>query len=211
MIPLFIDDKKIQLPTCWEDVTFRQYLDYAELGETELINVVALFTGISQQVWEASKEIEGFYYISESLKFLEKEPNFENLSNPGHVVIDGKKYNIPTKLESYSVKQFEDMRGLIRMETKGEDRVPLKAYPKIAAIYFCTLLFKKYSMKNIEKAEAVLMDLPVYEVVGIVNFFLKNLTGLLIGMSRGSNIFHMIVKKLKRGLKGSKPGASLML
>lgn len=209
MIPLTINDKKIQLPTCWEDVTFRQYLDYAELGETELINVVALFTGISRKVWEESKEIKGFYYISESLKFLEKEPKFENLLNPGYVVIKGKRYKIPTKLESYSVKQFEDMRGLIRVETKGNDQIPLKSYPKIAAIYFCTLLFKKYSVKNIEKAEQALMDLPVYEVVGIVNFFLKNLNGLLSGMNQDSNLFRRIVKKLKQAFKGLKPGDSL--
>ena len=98
MIPLLINDKKIQIPTNWKEITFKQYIKFLDLGETEFINAVALFTGISKDVWEKSKQIENFYIIIGALEFLQKDPKVIGAKNPKKVTIKGIEYDVPEGL-----------------------------------------------------------------------------------------------------------------
>ena len=118
MLPITINDKKIQIPTNWKELTFKQYSKFLDLGQTEFINAVALFTGISKDVWEKSKQIENFYIIVGALEFLQKDPKVIGAKNPKKVTIKGVEYDVPEGLKDYAVKQFEDMRGLIRKDQK---------------------------------------------------------------------------------------------
>jgi len=195
MLPITINDKKVQIPTTWKEITFKQYLKFLNLGETEFINAVALFTGIPKDVWEKSKQIENFYIIVGALEFLQKDPKVIGAKNPGSVKIKGVEYNVPEGLKQYSVKQFEDMRGLIRKEQK-KGEITIKLYPKIISTYFCTLIFDDYTIKNLRETEKLINELTIYEVVGIGAFFLESSTRLLTGIQKGRHPLSMIVRKL---------------
>ncbi len=209
MIPITINSQKLNIPTRWEDVTFKQYIDYIDLKNPKVIDAVALFTGIETKVWEGSKEIQNFYIIVNALEFLGKKPQIKKAVNPGTVTIRDKEYKVPQNIDSlpYMVKQFEDMRGLIRLEAK-QNEITIKMYPRIISIYFCNMIFKKYSVRNIEKTEPLIDSLGMFEVLGMGNFFLQNMTELLNGIARGELIFRMIVRKLKRVFTGSMSGVS---
>ena len=139
------------------------------------------------------------------MKFLEKEPRLKNIPNPGRVMIDGKEYNVPQGLEKYTVKQFEDMRGIIRMEGKKKV-LTVALYPKVISIYFCVLIFGEYTIKNIEKTEPLIEQMNLYDVAGIGNFFLRNFIELSNGTQREKLTWRMIRRKLKRVFTGSTSG-----
>jgi len=203
MIPITINTQKLNIPTCWNDVTFAQYMDYIDLKEPKVIDAVALFTGIDKKVWENSKEIKNFYIIVDALGFLNKKPRVNKVKNPGVVTIKNKEYNVPQNIDGlpYTVMQYEDMRGLLRLESKQKD-ITIKMYPKIISIYFCTMIFKKYSVKNIEKTEPLIGGLIMFEVLGMGNFFLQNMTGLLNGITKGEPMLRMIARKLTQAFTG---------
>ena len=206
-----INKKKLTIPTSWSEVIFRDYLRYTDLKNAKRVDVVALFTGIKKDVWENSKEIHGFYIIANALEFLNKDPKVDSITNPGAVTItqkekdkDGKeieiteKYLVPQKLEQYTVKQFEDMRGLVRRHQKDKKQITVKLYPQIISIYFCTLIFDEYSVKNLKKTNPLIEDLTMFEVIGIGNFFLKSSTELLSGTKPGRQRLTMIMKRLRQ-------------
>ena len=193
-----INEQKLTIPTNWNDVTFRQYMKYLSLKNATITDVVVLFTGISKQVWEGSKEIHGFYIIVDALGFLEKEPKVKDITNPGAVTIKETKYLVPQRLEQYTVKQFEDMRGLIRRHQKDGKQITVKLYPQIISIYFCSLIFDEYSVKNLKKTNPLIEELTMFEVIGIGNFFLKSSTELLNGTKNARRPLAMIMKKLRQ-------------
>ena len=197
MLPITINEKKIQIPTTWKEITFKQYLKFLDLGETQFINAVALFTGIPKDVWEKSKQIENFYIIVGALEFLQKDPKVIGAKKPETVTIKGNEYKVPEGLKNYSVKQFEEMRGLIRKEQK-KGEITIKLYPKIISLYFCTLIFEEYTIKNIRETEKLINELTIYDVVGIGAFFLKSSTNLLNGIQKRKRPLSMIVRKLMR-------------
>lgn len=217
MIHLKINDVKHAIPTIWQEVTFKQYIEYSKIKKPQFIDAVAVFTGIDRDVWLNSKQIENFYLIVDALKFLEKEPKLDKIGNPGRVTItrkDGEKiieqeYDVPQGLENYTVKQFEDMRGLIRREQKSKE-LTRAIYPKIISIYFCVLIFGEYTIKNIGKTEPLIEALTLYEVAGMGNFFLRSFNELSNGTPKGKRMWRMIVRRLRRVFTGSMSGDFLM-
>ena len=51
MIYLKINDEPIQVPTIWEEVSFKQYIEYSKIKKPQFIDAVAVLTGIDKKVW----------------------------------------------------------------------------------------------------------------------------------------------------------------
>jgi len=206
MIPIKINGKKLHIPTRWEDITFKQYIEYQSMEKNDIYGLLEAFTGIGRDSWEKSKEVEGFYVIMNALAFVAKKPNMK-YDCPLYVKIDGKDVRVPKELDRCTVKQYEDMRALIQSHMKDK-AVSDDVFPKIVAVYLCEEVTGRYGTREWEDTVPKVEELPFHEVVGIGNFFLRNLIELRSGTHRSWLHRLMSRRKYRQALKGLMRGVS---
>lgn len=205
---LKINGKSVEIPTEWDEMTFRQYLEYQKIEKPDVYSLVSLFTGIPREDWEKSKEVKNFYLILECLEFVTKEPK-KKVECPEFVEIgDVAMIEVPKNIEKHTVKQYEDMRIIIQNELKEEGKITYEIYPRVIAVYLAEPVFGEYSIKNWKKAQEIIKNLSFYQVIGMGNFFLTNLSVLRNGTSPGVPIFTMMKRKLGRALRIFRRGVS---
>jgi hypothetical protein len=200
MIPIKINGKKLMIPSKWEDLKFKEYIEYINIEKKDIYSVLEIFTGIDRKSWEQSNNIKGFYVIIDALEFIAKKPK-KKYKCPPAVEVDGKIYKVPKDLDTHTVKQYEDMRAVLQTEMKNKKNFEVESYPKIAAIYMSKEIFGEYSIKNWKKTIPIIENLPYFEVVGIGNFFLMNLIGLRIGTNPFARKLSILMRSWMQGLK----------
>jgi len=200
MIPIKINGKKLLIPSKWEDITFKQYIDYINIKEKNIYEVLEIFTGINKESWEQSNQIKGFYTIINTLDFITKKPKFKYKCPPS-VEINGKLIKVPKDVDTHTVKQYEDMRAVLQVEMKNKEKFEIESYPKIISIYLSAEIFGEYTVSNYKKTIPMIKELPFYEVVGMGNFFLMNLIGLRFGINRFAILLNTLKRKLMLVLK----------
>ena len=208
MIPIKINGKKLMIPSKWEDISFRQYIDYINIKKKDIYSVLEIFTGIDRKSWEQSNEIKGFYVIINTLDFITQKPKIKYKCPPA-VEIDGKSYKVPRDIDTHTVKQYEDMRAVLQKEMKDKKNFEVESYPKIIAIYLSAEIFGDYTIPNYKRTIPLIEQLPYFEVVGMGNFFLMNLIGLRLGTNQFAIMWHTLKRKLMQGLRKLGLGDSL--
>lgn len=212
MIKIVINKKPIQFPTCWDDLTFKQYL--ATFHVERQVQAISLFTGIDEDILKKA-QIPGVDVLVEATKFIWSAPNFKDKYEkigpyPWPV---NKKGIFDIQIESLG--QFEDMRLI--MNQKIEEAVEtervirfVEKYPKYIAIYLQKIRDKEYDHnKAMEMAEEI-MSYPAGEVVTLGSFFILRLRSLLPGTGVASQTSPPIRKKSKAASKTSKKGLGRM-
>jgi len=198
MIVFKILGKKHNVPTCWEDVTYRQYV--ALIRTSRLTEHISVFTGIDPKVLE-SAELRGLEKISLSLSFLSFSPHFKRTKMVGP-------YVMPTDVTVQSLGQFEDLRALInRMPTKDAD--PIEAgetiadlYLEACAIYCQKLKDGKYDSTKVPQVKEELKDFSAAQVIGTGGFFFYKPLNMSPPTTPLSRRFSQRLRKWIRGLPG---------
>lgn len=182
----------INLPTSWDQVTFRQFLNLDECGN-DIVKVIALLTGIEYNTLLKAKIVDMDQVIA-MLGFLKKPAQpFIPTSICG--------YPVPKDLAFEEVQMFVDLKTYIA-ETK--DKTPLEQlaqYPVYCAVYACKHRYGKYDFQLAEKLSEVFFNAPCTEVLGIGNFTLLRLTGLNLNIAVNSRQPLTLMKKFKLVLK----------
>lgn len=206
MIKFKLNNKDISIPSCWDDVTFGQYLKVMNLTD-DTIELVSVFTGIEYETLNKSIII-GLDKVITALKFLNTTPAF-----PGSVNKCGK-YDIPNNskggfnIQHETLGQFEDMRQIMKKIPQGDLLEHTKAYGRYVAIYLQKIRDGEYSNLKAVQMEDEINDMPAYQVIALGGFFFLRLWSLSTGIQSSSQNTPPIQKKSKPVTKGSKKASA---
>jgi hypothetical protein len=170
MITFKINGNKFQIPTCWPDVTYSQYIALLTLPNS-LIHYIHLFTGIPVETLEKA-ELKNLENISLALSFLTIQPKFE--AEPTRMVGP---YVLPKDVTLKSLGQFEDLRALMHKAPKElttvEDNLKMSdLYLEACAIYAQKVRDEAYEPEIVPKVKEELKNYSCIEVIQTGAFFL---------------------------------------
>jgi hypothetical protein len=158
-----------EIPTCWEEVTFKQFVEMAECGD-DYAKLLSVFTGIDPEILRKAK-IYSLDSIIRVLQFLGTKP-----ADVVPKTILG--YNIPKDLGTESIQQFEDLKKEIRDSKDMEAKDQLLKYPLYVATYCCAQEYGEYDWKRAENMAKRFENAPALEVLAVGNFTLMKLIEL---------------------------------
>ena len=175
---------KRNIPTNWDQITFRNLVDLKTIG-ADNIGVISYFTNIDKDTLKKAKVIN-FEIVLSSLSFLFKDP--DTVQPPSYIL----GCRVPQSLDDLSIEQFENFKeALAKTEGKTEDD-KLRLFPKLLAI----VVMPEYDWKKVDDFSERFWDAPCLEVVAIVSFFLKRLNALTLGSKTTSPQGVTVLRKL---------------
>lgn len=211
MITFIINDKPVQFPTSWEDVTYSQYLEILK-PDNNYIKLVSVFTGIDYDTLQ-NAVIPNLELIIEATNFLQQKPDYDfyypqvgpyklpptrkdndkNSATYGKTVFD---------IRFESMGQFEDMRHVM---SKIEGTTGLvQAYGKAVAIYLQKIRDGEYKPSKVPELEEEIKNFRACEVIAAGQFFFLKLARLSNGTQKTSPIIVPTSKKSKPASTPSK-------
>jgi len=202
MITFKLNAQSYQIPTTWEDVTFKQYIQLFDLKD-DTIQLVSIFTGLEYDILK-NAVIVGLDDILKALSFVNKKPEF-----PGSVSQCGP-YQIPNNtkgqfnIQHESLAQFEDMRQIMRKIPANDIKEHTKAYGKYVAIYLQKIKNGEYKPLMVPEMEDEVENMPAFEVCSLGAFFFLKLWSLSTGTVSASPSTALTKTKTKQATKTSK-------
>lgn len=178
-VTIIVNGKPLErnIPTSWEQVTFRQFLELDKFGN-DITKVIAYFIGIDHEVLLKAKLIDMDKVIA-VLGFLNRQAQPVIPTS-----ICG--YPVPKDLGFEEVQMFVDLKAYIA-ESKGLPPLEqLAKYPVYCGVYACKHRYGRYDFQLAEKLSEVFFNAPCTEVLGIGNFTLLKLTGLNMNIAASS-------------------------
>jgi len=172
MIVFKINSQRFNFPTCWPDVTYRQYVALLRT-RNRITDYIHIFTGISIEDLEAAT-ITNLERISLALSFLTISPHFDRTAMVG-------RYVLPADVTLQSVGQFEDLRALLTKlprKEQGEaydtedNELISDLYLHACAIYVQKIKDHKYDYTKVDAVKEELKGASCAEVIGTGAFFL---------------------------------------
>lgn len=152
-----------QIPTSWEEVSFKQFLELAKCKT--ITDKLSLFTGIEASTLRKAK-INNLTQIIQILSFTEQPPEVDRV--PKEIL----GYKIPQDLEIESTGQFEDLK-LEAAKIKEEEPDTVDVYAMFCAIY----VTDPYDYEKAKELKETFLNAPCEEVMAVGNFTLLKLIG----------------------------------
>lgn len=170
MITFKISGKQYKIPTCWQDVTYSQYVYH--IYPRRLTETISCFTGIPVKTLENS-ELKGLEKINIALAFMTLSPKFERTLMVGP-------YVLPVDITLQSLGQFEDLRALLTKMPKKpmeefeytDHEILSDLYLSACAIYIQKVKDGKYDYTKVEAVKQEIKNYSCAEVIGTGSFFL---------------------------------------
>jgi hypothetical protein len=175
------------IPTSWDQVTFRKFLELDKV--TDITKVIALLLDIDHATLLKAKIFDMDKVIA-VLGFLNSPAQpFIPTSICG--------YPVPKDLAFEEVQQFVDLKAYLA-ETKGKTGIEqLAQYPVYCAVYACKHRYGSYDFKKAELLSEIFFNAPCTEVLGIGNFTLLRLAGLNLNIAASSRPPLTLIQKCK--------------
>ena len=160
--------QKKQIPTCWDDVTFAQYLEL--LTPKTDADLLAMFTGVDVDTIRKAK-IKGVEDVFLQLEFLREPAKWDEVPKSflGQL--------IPKDITFEALGPYADCRTIIG-QTEGKDLKDfVEAYAKYCAIYVQAIStnWEGYDYDKAIEFVPEIMNQPAGEVVGLGSFFITKL------------------------------------
>lgn len=165
-ITMTLNGVKIQkdIPTSWNDVTFKNFLQLAKCQS--ITEKLSLFTGIESSTLLKAK-INNLDSVIKILSFTEQSPEVDRIPE----TIEG--YKMPKNLELNEIGRFEDLK-LEAAKIKADDPDSVEVYAMFCAIY----ALEEYDYDKAKELKDVFVNAPCEEVMAVGNFTLVKLIGL---------------------------------
>lgn len=200
MITFKLNGTKFELPTCWQDVTYHQYIALLDVPGT-LLHYIAFFTGIKYETLEQA-ELKNLESLAIALSFLSKPPVFDG--KPSKMVGP---YALPKDVTIQSLGQFEDLRALLNkvptdLSTKENQVLIGDLYLEACAIYCQKIKHSKYDNTQVPELKEELKNYSCIEVISTGAFFLFRPMTILHNTTTRSQIILQRLKKMLRDFPG---------
>lgn len=176
------------IPTSWDKVTFRNFVDLATIGD-DMTKIISYFTVIDEATLKKAK-INNLETVLSALSFLSVPPD---TTIPKTIL----GYKLPDNLELESIGQYEDVKTLlVKMQGMGNDAVNL--YPVIVGTY----AMKEYDGLEVDKFSERFWNAPCGEVLAIGNFTVMKLSGLKKPSRKASPLVGILPKSWRLAIRG---------
>lgn len=196
MIAFKLNNKKVNIPSTWFDLTFEQYIKIME-NKGGVSDILSIFTGIEPDVIR-NADIIGLDLVIASLSFLHEVPKFDTYTPQVG------KYKLPCNskgqfnIQYESLAQFEDMRSVMVKVPPNNVIALTKSYADYLSIYLQKVRDGKYDYdKAREMVTAEIYKMPAHEVIIAGSFFLIKLLNSLTGTPNSSPTTSQSQKKSK--------------
>lgn len=173
---------KKEIPTDWDQVTFRQFL---KLQDNKDLTALSVFTGLDPETLKKAK-IKNFDDVIRALSFTNYPPDLLKLPKSilGHPVRQD--------LGFEPFGRYTDIKDIIEKEQPNGNII--NHYPLMASIYTMGGEYKFYEAQN--NAEQF-QEAPCTEVLALGNFLLMRLIGLKNTNRKTSQNRPTLLKKLR--------------
>jgi len=175
------------IPTRWEEVTFKQYIDIQNAGD-DYVKLLSVFTGMDHDIIRKSS-VASIDVVLSALSFIYTPMPMEL---PEKIM----GYQVPKDLGFKTVAQFQDIRDDLRVKRTPEEQI--LRYP----VYCATYALEEYDWRKAESMQNEFMLAPAPEVLAVGNFILRKLVGLRIGKTLNFPKRSTRLQRLKLVLKG---------
>lgn len=183
MIPIEINldkGKTYYLPERWEEVTVKQWLElrFAE----RFSDVLSVLASIPIEKVRQATDLTLDTRISPYLKWIETQPDWENLKPPKKVMFKGKEIRIPSDLGYSTFEQVENLKITVSQELERQQDKESFTYHDIivpAVSEYLQPLYDgtTYDTDRAKEYEEEVLQMPILEVYPIASFFLLNYLG----------------------------------
>jgi hypothetical protein len=209
MIPFKINGSKYQIPTDWNDVSFKQYVRLLILPDT-LLHKIHLFTGIDIDLLQKAK-FNNLEKINLALSFINLQPKLDG--KPSAMVGP---YYLPKDPTVESLGQFEDLRALVLRIPKElktvEDHLKLAdLYLEACAIYCQKVRDGEYDSGKVPKMKEQLENYSCTEIINTGSFFLFKPLNISINTTNHSQNLTQRMKKLLQDFPGYQKSLDFLL
>lgn len=193
MIKAKVNGKSVDIPTSWNDITYRQFIDLFD--SKDVYERIGIILKLSPEVARKAK-YQGLETIIKTLSFIGQEAQLdENPTKCGG-------YDFPKDITLESLEQFEVMRNVIKETAdKKSPKAHIESLGVYAAIY-CQGMTETF---NYDKAKAMVKefdDYPCLEVMSVGNFFMVKVIALDRNLPMNSLMKAIRARRSKRGLRG---------
>lgn len=199
MIQFKLNKKPIQVPSCWEDLTFAQSVEIMKGRE----DIISILTGIDHETLKNAR-IEGLETLLQCLSFLKKP----YVVGAPCTEIGGYKLPINSKgefnIQLESLGQFEDMRKAMASVPEKDVVKHTLAYADYVAIYLQKLRDGVYSLDKASSMVPEVMQMRGVDVISLGSFFFLKLWSLSTGTALSSLSTTQVGKKKRPDSKTSK-------
>jgi hypothetical protein len=178
------------IPTAWDELTFRQLLALNDAGQDEA-KIYSVFTGIDSETIKNAK-IGNLSLIKGCLQFL-KTPPIDYVT-PKTIL----GYPIKDNVEIEEISRYADMETVLKTFSETDKKANLEKYPLIVATYVA----EPYNFKDAENLAPAFLDAPAMEVLAVGNFIQMNILVLNVIMPTILHLAASVQSKSKRGMSG---------
>jgi hypothetical protein len=206
MLKLTIGPHKVNLPTSWDELTFKQYVSFLTMKtDAELL---AILTGLDAD-YLGKAVIVGLEDLLTAAAFINSPPNFKvayDTIGPYKSPVN-RKGQFDIRYESLG--QYVDMKAIYNKmpgDVTATEKLKwnIEKYPQYIAIYLQKIRDGEYDhAKAMEMADEV-SNYPAGEVQQLGGFFFLKLRSLLSGTPKTSPLTNQTPKKSKRVSKASR-------
>jgi len=150
------------IPTKWEEVKFKQYL---QLHNNKELTALSIFTGIDEETLKQA-QITNLPKLISALAFLKTDPPL--FKYPSKIL----NYDLPKDLNFEAFGQYSDLKDELDKGLKGIELI--KQFPLFCAIYTT----KPYNGRLAEANASQFEDAPCTDVLAVGFFLMMKLVGL---------------------------------
>lgn len=210
MIVFKINGVKYNLASCWDEVTYYQYIRLLS-APNSLPHYIHIFTGISLETLEKA-ELKNLERISIALSFLTISPKFDTDAKPSKMVGP---YVLPKDVTLSSLGQFEDLKALLNRMPKDltttENQLLISdLYLEACAIYTQKVKDGAYDNLKVPEVKELLKNYSWMEVTQTGSFFLFRPLHILTNTQNRYQSIKARLKKSIQDLPGYKESLDLL-
>lgn len=181
-----LNEKEYNMPTEWNEMDLKRYVELAKLEETkESFGIPELYLlRIIEALCDAESgdlddlTLDMVTDLSSNVAYLQQEPKWKNNR---HIEIDGKDYVFPEDLNKLTMGEYISIKTLQEQQTSQADLIPwllaIILRPGKKVIDEETKAEKwvqdKFNTANLEWRKELFMKQPVFDLMGPVSFFLS--------------------------------------
>jgi hypothetical protein len=181
-----LNDKDYQMPTAWNDMNLKKYVELAKLEEAKdsfgipelyLLKVIEVLCGAEGGDLD-DLTLDMVNELANEVGFLQTEPKWNNTR---HIDIEGQDYVFPEDLNKLTMGEYISIKTLQEQQTTQADLIPwllaiiLRPGKKVYNEEMKKEVWvqDKFNTANLEFRKELFMSQPVFDLMGPVTFFLN--------------------------------------
>jgi hypothetical protein len=193
MLKYLVNDKKTDIPTCWEEATARHFQNIYRIESEDREDPIRCFGALTGMPFVAvaestNEDLDAAVY--QVTAFIFNQPQkFRDVAPPEKIRLLGKNVIIPKDLGKLTVAQNFHIRAAIAKSNNLESLISLAA-----AIYLQPLIDgAKFNITRAKEIEEHILDMNIFEIFPVGFFWLSKLNN-----SGASGLLGWLLNKLTR-------------